>query len=283
MPSGIKIDKGGWQNEMKLKKTITCILSLTMAIASVMGMAGCEYPDENLIESGDFAYWVSVDGSDFYLENLSEQGKQKETIVIPYQIDGYDVWCYTYEWWLSIRGNFESEVLKQLYVLPNVSICTMKLWLMPNLEKMVFIGTNMEAIRRDCIGSGKDGPGEANLYVSSIDNLDEQADERGYITSGYFGWRNLHLRLTNCNFMYNFEGAGNDGYYWADYFEYGEKIGYIPENPVREGYIFGGWYKDAEGVNVWNFETDTLPEAQYNEEGQELHQETRLYAKWYQN
>ena len=271
---------------MKLKKTITCILSLTMAIASVMGMAGCEYLYENLIESGDFAYWLDGNKDSLYLENLSEQGKQKETIVIPYQIDGYDVWHYTYQWgFASTHGNFESEALKQLYIVPNVSIEDIDCSLTPNLKKIVLIGTNYQSITLSSTQLTIFNPYGVKMYVSSIDNYDHKyirANEQGKIRR-FDNAQNGYLRLTNCNFMYNFEGAGNDGYYWADYFEYGEKIGYIPENPVREGYIFGGWYKDAEGVNVWNFETDTLPEAQYNEEGQELHQETRLYAKWYQN
>ena len=255
-----------------------------MAIASVLGVAGCKASYENLIESGDFVYWLDSDKS-LYLENLSEQGKQKETIVVPYQIDGYDVWHYTYSWWLATKGNFESEALKQLYILPNVQMKHIDFNLTPNLEKVVLIGTNLNALSKN--GWIKStNPNWAKMYISSIDNYELQADEQGNVLrSGYaflYDWEHC-LRLTNCNFMYNFEGADNDGYYWADYFEYGEKIEYIPENPKREGYIFGGWYKEAEGVNIWNFETDTLPEAQYNDEGQELYQETRLYAKWYQN
>ena len=47
--------------------------------------------------------------------------------------------------------------------------------------------------------------------------------------------------------------------------------------------MFDGWYKEAECINVWNFETDTLPDAQYDEEGEEIYQETKLYAKWMQS
>ena len=31
-----------------------------------------------------------------------------------------------------------------------------------------------------------------------------------------------------------------------------------PDNPVKEGYIFVGWYKDKERTQVWNFEVDTV-------------------------
>ena len=43
-----------------------------------------------------------------------------------------------------------------------------------------------------------------------------------------------------------------------------------PPDPTRDGYTFGGWYKDKEckDENVWDFETDTVTK------------ETTLYAKW---
>ena len=41
-----------------------------------------------------------------------------------------------------------------------------------------------------------------------------------------------------------------------------------PEAPVRPGYTFGGWYKEASCTNVWNFGTGTVTG------------DTTLYAKW---
>ena len=47
--------------------------------------------------------------------------------------------------------------------------------------------------------------------------------------------------------------------------------------------FFYGWYKEPECVNLWDFEIDRLPKAQYDEEGTETYQETKLYAKWIKN
>lgn len=47
----------------------------------------------------------------------------------------------------------------------------------------------------------------------------------------------------------------------------GDKI-VEPTKPTREGYIFGGWYKDANLTRAWNFATDTVSG------------NTTLYAKW---
>ena len=41
-----------------------------------------------------------------------------------------------------------------------------------------------------------------------------------------------------------------------------------PEDPTRDGYEFGGWYKDEECTTPWNFSTDRITE------------DTVLYAKW---
>ena len=41
-----------------------------------------------------------------------------------------------------------------------------------------------------------------------------------------------------------------------------------PADPTRDGYEFGGWYKDAECTTPWNFTADKVTE------------ETTLYAKW---
>ena len=41
-----------------------------------------------------------------------------------------------------------------------------------------------------------------------------------------------------------------------------------PAAPTADGYVFGGWYKEAECENAWNFETDTVTE------------DTVLYALW---
>ena len=55
----------------------------------------------------------------------------------------------------------------------------------------------------------------------------------------------------------------------ADYTDvcYGNTIG-APSDPSENGYAFGGWYKEAECENEWDFENDVVTKA------------TTLYAKW---
>lgn len=66
----------------------------------------------------------------------------------------------------------------------------------------------------------------------------------------------------NVSYFYNYEGAPNEGYCWIDNLEYYEKIITKPQTPVREGYIFNGWYKDAEctmpvDLNKFRMKTDS--------------------------
>ena len=99
-----------------------------------------------------------------------------------------------------------------------------------------------------------------HLGISACDN------EEGYCA------------FTNVSYLYNYEGAKDKGFYWRDNYE-NETIQYIPENPIREGYTFGGWYKEAECINEWNFETDIVPKK--SEEN--IYSSTNLYAKWIEN
>ena len=215
------------------------VVALGVIVSAMFLLNGCtvepavSFPEERLFESGDFTCFLDVPGKNLTIYDLSEQGKQKETIIIPKEINGFPV---------------------------NLS---------PNLEKIVLIGTN-SVIGGQVILTNA---GKGQMYISTADHLDWQVNETGNL--GRNCW------LSNCNYFYNYDGAGNDGYYWSDNYDYGEKITYVPQNPEREGYIFGGWFQEPECVNIWNFDTDTLPEAKYNEEGEALYQETRLYAKWY--
>ena len=72
-----------------------------------------------------------------------------------------------------------------------------------------------------------------------------------------------------------------------------------PQEPVKAGYKFAGWYKEQECINEWDFDNDRVPEI-HTEKIEELGQngysgepinilnsiyyynETRLYAKWIQ-
>ena len=59
-----------------------------------------------------------------------------------------------------------------------------------------------------------------------------------------------------------------------------ENIVFIPQDPVRIGYIFGGWYKEEECINKWDFGDDIIPAKEYDDKNKYIINETILYAKW---
>ena len=96
----------------------------------------------------------------------------------------------------------------------------------------------------------------------------------------------------NIEYHFNYQDAENK-YYCVDNYNYTTEktpshITIIPPQPEREGYTFGGWYKEAECINEWDFKTDTLPKLQttgpleFNKHNEEnvVFQKTALYAKW---
>ena len=90
----------------------------------------------------------------------------------------------------------------------------------------------------------------------------------------------VSFKKLNVSYLFNYEGEPNAGYFFARGFEAGGKIENTPYEPMRDGYTFGGWYKEAECINEWDFDEDKLPEAEYDEEGNVKLVETKLYAKW---
>ena len=104
------------------------------------------------------------------------------------------------------------------------------------------------------------------LYISSI--IYEQSL-----------WLSSRAQRANVSFRLNYEDEVLNGYYWIDDLD-DEKITVIPSDPERDGFSFGGWYKDPECVHPWNFAEEKVPAKVYDEDGAYLYRETNLYAKW---
>ena len=106
--------------------------------------------------------------------------------------------------------------------------------------------------------------------------------EKNYAFCCYseFIGENRYIYKANTAYMFNYEGAPNEGYYFINDFERGGLVENTPYKPIREGYEFCGWYKESECKTKWDFNTDVLPEPTYGENGELEYVETKLYAKW---
>lgn len=215
-----------------------------------------------------FIYSEEDDG--IRILGLTKEGGDKKNLIIPSEINGKPVLylgCNTGFDGAAVSYNFDdygcinfaSAALQKVYVMPDVRVigCYANYAMVP--ESKNFVGFMLLSATAD------------DATKSNIGNF-------VYSASG------THFKRANLSYCYNYENAPNDGYYWIDDWGYGAKIEFIPPEPERKGYTFGGWYKEPECINKWNFETDVLPEerTEINEDGEEevVYQETKLYAKW---
>ena len=221
-----------------------------------------------LYESDYYIYSEGASGNN--IVGLTDLGQEQEYLVIPEKIGNrkvYSIGCWPGLVLRSITekyGDFKyaqmrSEKLKKVFISADITI-----------NRML-----------DRTSPFRDAPNFEGCFVlgGEIIDLDYYDGVTFYAAFGKVAEHSA-VKAANVSYDYNYEHAPNDGYYWIDNYNYGERIEYIPEAPVREGYTFGGWYKEAECINSWDFATDVLPEAQYDEDGQEIYQETRLFAKW---
>ena len=117
----------------------------------------------------------------------------------------------------------------------------------------------------------------------------------GHIPIAYVGreefntanFKSFSRLMANIEYNYNYKDSPNDGCYWLDDLETGEKIVVMPPNPTREGYIFGGWYANKECTIKYNFDIPYVKKdyiEMETEGGYNLvypkDYVTKIYAKW---
>lgn len=245
-----------------------CALDLVMRIACT--------PDFTTREVGDFS--VRFYSNYCEIEGTTAQGNAKRFLIIPEYIDGLRVKTLG---WNSIVASMmggadgiaypiiESEILEKIYFESDTDFSPYlgSSQTHPNLKKIICPTMEKHPNRSNC-----------NMYYPYQVFVDNNLGE--------------HYRkyAANVSFYKNYED-GKSKYYWTDDCDYGGKIEYVPKDPTRDGYMFQGWYKEAECINEWNFEEDRLPEE--NREQKDffenggtvtkevtVYQETILYAKW---
>lgn len=292
MDKEIKREIMNVKSKIVKRATMVCLAVVYMLLACFV-MSGCAIIDSILTKRGkdndsgthteeDFKYIIYTkeynDGTVLkyvLITGLTEVGKTKEVLIFPRQVNGLRVNGFHNPYVLGQWWSIKSDALKKAY-LPVGKVENNLFSGCPNLEKIICyeFTDSYSAISWDM----RDNP-NAKAYIKSMGYDKEKykdglyRKETGDLTDIYFA---------NVSYMYNYYTTINDGYYWIDDYDYGSKIEYIPEDPTREGYSFGGWYKEPECINAWDFDTDTLPQVQLDEYGVK-YTETRLYAKWAEN
>ena len=241
-----------------MKRLFTMLLSITMLCC----FAGC---DSNWLNN-------DVDDENFYCEYIDENNvaigslrtyPESGAVFFPEKIKNYTVSKLGFSSGLGFGGNGyfhsftgDSAVIKRCYFPHTIKeIYSGYMYLLTSSPKIFYCG---EIIDLDRFYSDK---GE-DIYVPA-----EKYSLFEEVLSEYFKGS-----LLKANVSYYLNYAENN-YYYIDYYENGEKILFVPPEPQRDGYSFGGWFKEADCINQWNFDFDTL---QITDEEQEV----KLYAKW---
>ena len=238
-------------------KRLTVIGAAIVLMMSVLTGCGEKYKTD-----GCFVYEVvttengeELTEDEYYvrIRELSEYGEKQINLVVPQSIEGYPVKQIGYTNLLGGKtGNWKSDTIEKIYFTEVFQISNTDLFSQFNqLKKMVFlVGTS---------------------YYVQYDPLHYFPNKLIFVSRGG--------KIANTSFYYNYDGAPNEGFYWIDDLD-NEKIEVIPPAPEREGYMFGGWYKEPGCINAWNFETDMVRAKEYTEDGEYVYKETCLYAKW---
>lgn len=287
-----------------MKKLTASIMAMILAGVSILGISGClstfDFKNEFIWE-GDFAYHEMSEGN-YSVLDLTEQGKQKSVLYIPaYFRDG--IVTYTREVHfgevddVGYSLNVEHKAKVYFPYSHTTGSHNDRFFCWGNGDKEYY-SNNAEDYLDDLMW--RVGPwGNSNemrmyyitgsLFDILCSKLVDYQQKHLYTKSGIInaytvsvkeGEFESQIKAANTSYMFNYEGEPNEGYFFINDFERGGLIEDTPYEPRREGYTFAGWYKEPECINAWDFTKDTLPAAEYDEEGNLLFVETKLYAKW---
>lgn len=261
-----------------MKKLLLLILTLSLAIPFVLSGCGNGIEDD-FISDGDFKYYYMEEYDSYALVGTTEQGKGKDILYIP---------AYFKDKLVTSMGYFERGAVGfgsgTSYWITPADITATKIYFPYTVD--------------DYFTARLFRKGEGQIYFitnnksyleNAITSMSGEYGVKYYVTSSVFKYliNNVKncgdMNRANTSYLFNYDDAANEGYFFINNFAAGGQIENTPYEPKREGYTFGGWYKEAECKNEWDFGKDTLPDTVLNDNGEEVYQETKLYAKWIKN
>ncbi len=225
---------------MDIKEKRRLLIGLTMVLA--IELSACK-PIYETISTDFFVYEINLREKHATVRRLTDLGKEQEILVIPPIIENVPVKYVGEPPKLPLLGESLGALL--------LSDTVKKVYLPFSLDNRAWLTLTPE---REIILNAAH---PSNELIESINRFSE----------AQLYYLNDSTKL-NTFFMFNYELAVNDGYYWMDYIN-GSNPYYIPSDPIRESYIFSGWYYEEEGTTLW----DNQVPASENEF-------LILYAKW---
>ena len=246
------------------------IFALAFFVWLILFYDSCVVKNKVICHNDEYFIYRVTEDNKVHVIGLTDKGKEQEYIIIPEKIDGKtvnNIGCTNATQVTVIEEKYgskdyaqiKSDNLKKIFLTSDVQIINAR-----------FTGKAIQSLKY-----------EGTMFIL---NTSSWSGEKAYKSS--YATTSISIRA-NVSYFYNYENSPNDGYYWIDNYDYGEKVEFIPPVPTRAGYTFGGWYKESECINKWNFEIDRLPDYLFSEgtppdpeNYRPIYQETKLYAKW---
>ena len=248
-------------------KKILCIILLALLCFFSTGCLLVKYirnrDQFNRVASGDFVYsTISSDEGHCRIIGLSEEGSKKEVLVFPAILDSYIVDGLGAQFWLKYSGEIVITNAKKLYFPTNYYVSHSWLDFQTNYDK--------EEISVYIAGDGAYGS------AGSIQDALGSECDKIYAGKKYYD---------QVNEFYDYLELANVVYYVDEEIFFiddcdGEIVNVIPPIPYKEGYEFMGWYKDKDCTIKWDFRNDIIDKKEYDEEGNYIYKETKIYSKW---
>lgn len=250
------------------RRFLATVLAGCLAVLTLFSCVGCDigkdlkelFQEEPTFTYGDFecCYVTSAD-SNYSIKKekaagvnifgLVDEAIEKEIIVIPEMIEGLPVIA------IGMKGLSWSKSLK------NDGAEYHKIYLPKNIQYIHPLDIS-SPVKKFYLETPREFKPLCNCYVSENDYIKHKA---------YFEENNIfdqldYLQVANLTYIID------EKVYWIDDYEEGEYVTF-PSEPIKEGYSFLGWYKEAECMNEWQKKTDVYSKV----EGK---QTVNLYAKW---
>ncbi len=236
----------------RLISSCLCFMALLMIMVS-----GCKKEGKYFID-GDFLYcYINEaegravdDGKYIAILEVSKQGEQKKTLIIPEEIDGKKV----------IQIGYRNKVfMGSCYYLETENSKFNKL-ILPKTIQYFYEGIPRSMWYKKVIFKDSENLEVVREFESSLLSR--------YLYEKFIEEYGVNPSVKIANVEYVVDGA----VYFVD--DYGEgEIVEAPPEPVKEGYAFDGWYTEESHTNKWNFEENTFK----LEEGQTV---KSFYAKF---
>ena len=206
-------------------KNVALLFLIVALILSASILTGCGPGVYHLMnaneysQTDDYVYYVSSYDNYVCITGLTDRGKELEYVVFPESIDGIPV--------TKISMYTSDSKAKKAYIPTGITLLHIPNWTTVSKEPVKLIDQRFTYSLENSINTPW-------TYVSEY-------AEKVLVEK----FNNFYL-IANLCYLYNYEDSPNGGQWFVDDLDEGERIGYIPPDPVREGYKFTGWFTDKE-------------------------------------